>query len=380
MTQNIKSVQLTLMIGSAVATAAPREVIDALEEVEVQVEDTEASGFQMTFSIDKQSPLEILRLLAGGLLFVRVVLVATVNGFVNLLIDGVVTHNQYSPGDKGSNSTLTATGKDLTALMDHSNRSSYAFNGCPAQTRVATILKKYEIYGITPQIVPPDKSHTPSATRIPGQQGTDLQYMRSLAEKADHVFYLEPGPTPGRSTAYWGPRMREGPVQPALSVDMDAYNNVEGLHFSFDQEQNREPVVFNSYGKDGAPVSVSVPDSKPLDPQLARKPPKPANIAQDLIPFRDDLFKLPLGQAFLLGMAAIGRSREAVSCDGSLDVTRYGGILKARQLVAVRGSRPLFDGLYYVKSVKHKIKRGEYKQDFTLTRDGLGSTVKKVNV
>jgi hypothetical protein len=79
-------------------------------------------------------------------------------------------------------------------------------------------------------------------------------------------------------------------------------------------------------------------------------------------------------------MAAIGRSREAVSCDGSLDVTRYGGILKARQLVAVRGSRPLFDGLYYVKSVKHKIKRGEYKQDFTLTRDGLGSTVKKVNV
>jgi hypothetical protein len=84
MTQNIKSVQLTLMIGSAVATAAPREVIDALEEVEVQVEDTEASGFQMTFSVDKQSPLEILRLLAGGLLFVRVVLVATVNGFVNV--------------------------------------------------------------------------------------------------------------------------------------------------------------------------------------------------------------------------------------------------------------------------------------------------------
>ena len=43
------------------------------------------------------------------------------------------------------------------------------------------------------------------------------------------------------------------------------------------------------------------------------------------------------------------------------------------------GAGPAFDGLYYVKRVTHKIKRGEYKQDFTLTRNGLVSTVSTVN-
>ena len=39
---------------------------------------------------------------------------------------------------------------------------------------------------------------------------------------------------------------------------------------------------------------------------------------------------------------------------------------------------PAFDGLYYVKSVTHKLKRGEYKQSFTLGRDGLISLSPRV--
>ena len=61
-------------------------------------------------------------------------------------------------------------------------------------------------------------------------------------------------------------------------------------------------------------------------------------------------------------------------------MTRYRGVLQARRLVGVRGAGPAFDGLYYVKGVTHRIKRGEYKQDFTLTRNGLVSTVPTVNL
>jgi len=46
----------------------------------------------------------------------------------------------------------------------------------------------------------------------------------------------------------------------------------------------------------------------------------------------------------------------------------------------VRGVGTAFDGLYYVKSVTHNIKRGEYKQSFELTRNGLVSTVPAVPV
>jgi hypothetical protein len=40
-------------------------------------------------------------------------------------------------------------------------------------------------------------------------------------------------------------------------------------------------------------------------------------------------------------------------------------------LVGVRGAGPAYDGLYYVDSVNHDIRRGAYKQTFSLSRDGL---------
>ena len=65
---------------------------------------------------------------------------------------------------------------------------------------------------------------------------------------------------------------------------------------------------------------------------------------------------------------------------GRLDVARYGRLLKSRQLVGVRGAGLPFNGLYYVKSVTHDIKRGEYKQTFSLARNGLISTLPTVPV
>lgn len=379
----LKSVQLSLMIGPVVPLAVPRPVLDALSEVEVKIEDVGTSGFQLKFSIDKQSPLQILFLLSGGmpLLFMRVVLVATVNGVANVLIDGVITNNQIAPGDKGSNSTLTITGKDLTALMDQSNWSGFPFPACPPEARVALLLLKYSMFGILPLIIPSVMIYVPlPIDQIPSQQGTDLQYIRYLADQAGYVFYIDPGPLPGMSKAYWGPQIKVGPEQPALNVDMDAYTNVESMQFSFDQEKNRIPVLFIYNQETGISIPIPIPPITPLNPPLGLIPPLPTNLLPpDLKPFRDDLSKLPIPQAVMMGLAAAAQYAEAVSCEGSLDVTRYKGLLKARQLVGVRGAGPAFDGLYYVKSVTHKIKRGEYKQNFTLTRNGLVSTVPTVN-
>jgi hypothetical protein len=378
----LKSVQLSLMIGPFVPLTPPRAVLDALAEVEVTVKDVGTSGFQLTFSIDKQSPLQILFLLSGGapLLFMRVVLVATVNGVANVLIDGVITKNDISPGDKGSNSTLTITGEDLTALMNQSDWSGFPFPACPAEARVAILLAKYAVFGVVPLIIPSILIDEPlPVDKIPGQQGTDLTYIRDLAKRVGYVFYLDPGPAPGMSKAYWGPQIKVGPVQPALSVDMDAYTNVESLRFNFDQQQNKLPMVYIYNQEANLTFPIPIPPITPLNPPLGAIPPLPTNILGDLKPIRGDLSKRPIPQAIMIGLAAAAQWADAVTGDGSLDVTRYGGILKARQLVGVRGAGLAFDGLYYVKTVTHKIKRGEYKQDFQLTRNGLVSTVPTVS-
>jgi hypothetical protein len=64
---------------------------------------------------------------------------------------------------------------------------------------------------------------------------------------------------------------------------------------------------------------------------------------------------------------------QVVTANGELNAMRYGELLKPRGLVGLRGVGYSYDGLYYVKSVSHTINRGEYKQSFTLTREGLGS-------
>src|SRR5271165_3161656 len=343
----LRDVQLRLMIGPFIPLTPPRPVMDALVEVQVTANDVGVSGFQIKFSIDKQSPLQIVFLLAGGgpLLFMRVVVVVVVNGVANVLIDGVITKNDISPGDKGSASTLTLTGEDLTALMNQSDWSGFPFPACPAEARVALLLAKYAVFGVVPLIVPSILMDISlPIDRIPSQKGTDLNYIRYLATQAGYVFYLDPGPAPGMSKAYWGPQIKVGPVQPALSSDMDAYTNVESLSFSFDQQKNKIPIVYIYIEETGISIPIPIPPITPLNPPLGLIPPLPTNLLPpDLKAFRDDLSKRPIPQAIMMGLAAAAENAEAVSCEGSLDVTRYGGVLNARQLVGVRGAGPALD-------------------------------------
>ena len=80
-----------------------------------------------------------------------------------------------------------------------------------------------------------------------------------------------------------------------------------------------------------------------------------------------------MAQATLATQERTSESSDAVTGTGELDGVRYGYVLRARRLVGVRGVGLSYDGDYYVKQVTHNIKVGEYKQSFTLTREGLGA-------
>ena len=73
----------------------------------------------------------------------------------------------------------------------------------------------------------------------------------------------------------------------------------------------------------------------------------------------------------MLGMAEAVRTADVVTGTGTLDVDRYGQVLRARSLVGVRGAGLAFDGMHYVDSATHQLKPGEYKQSFVLKRNAL---------
>jgi hypothetical protein len=374
---------LTLMVGPMVPLPVGQDVIDALTSVQVTVSSGAAaeSGFQLTFNLGKRSPLETLFLVAGSSLppIIRVVLIATVNGQAEVLIDGVVTRADVASGSDSSTSTLTVTGTDLTAVMNwdlFNPIKNLPLPAMPNEARVLLLLAKYALFGVIPMVIPSVLIDIPLPTdRIPRQQGSDLAYIRALAEEVGYVFYLKPGPVTGTSIAYWGPEIKVGVPQPALNVDMDAETNVESLSFSYSGENAALPIVYVQNQESKVLFVIPVPSITPLNPPLGLVPAIPKQFPE----FRETAKYGPV-RAALVGLAKAAQTAEVVSAQGNLDVLRYGRPLRARELVGVRGVGTAFDGLYYVKTVTHNIKRGEYKQSFNLARNGLISTVPRVPV
>lgn len=370
-----KGIYLTLMVGPVVPVPVPKEVLDALTEVQVTTAAGTPSGFSLSFTLNNRSPLHTLFLIAGAQApLLRVILIVTINGSPNVLMDGVMTNQQVSPGSKPGESTLTITGEDLTKVMSLIDFSGLPYPAMPPEARVALIIAKYAMFGMIPLVIPSLFTDLPiPVERIPIHQGKDLEYIQQLADDVGYVFYIDPGPVPGTNVAYWGPEIKVGVPQPALNYDMDAHTNVESLSFSFDGSNTTLPVVFIHNSLTKVPIPIPIPNLNPLQPPLGAIPAPITNITM-----LKDTAKLSPMAAIGRGLAVASRSADAVTGSGSLDVVRYKRLLKARQLVGVRGVGTAFDGLYFVKSVTTTLKQGEIKQSFQLTRNGLVSITPKV--
>src|SRR5262249_7963453 len=152
----LKGVHLTLLIGPAVPLPPPRAVIDALVSVQV-TNGKDRSGFQIPFAVSKKSLLLTTLLPAGYFdpITPRVIVIATLGGFPNVLMDGIVTRQEMQPSSDPGQSTLTITGEDLSVLMDIVEMPFMRYPGVPDIGKVYLILAKYAAFGVVPLAMPP---------------------------------------------------------------------------------------------------------------------------------------------------------------------------------------------------------------------------------
>lgn len=373
----LKGMHLSLLVGPGLPVPVPKVVIDALQSVQVTSASSTRSGFQIAFALHNNSPLHTLLVLAGGQVpWLRVMVVVTINSMPTVMMDGLITKQEVSGSNEPGQSVLTITGEDLSVAMDQQDFNGIPYPAMPAAARVALIIGKYAMFGMIPLVIPQIFTDVPiPVDKIPTHEGTDLAYVQKLAKDAGHVFYVEPGPLPGMNTAYWGPEIKLGVPQPALNLGMDAHSNVESLSFSVDNSKAALPIVFIQNQLTKFPIPLPIPDISLANPPLGLLPPLPKSIN-----LMKETAKLSPMAALSKGLAAAASSADVVTATGAVDVLRYGNVLKARQLVGVRGAGPAFDGLYYVKTVSSSLKAGEFKQNFTLTRNGLISTLPRVPV
>ena len=213
---------MTLMIGPVVPVPVPQSVLDALTTVTVTTtaEAGVPSGFELNFTLDNRSALHTVFLLSGGAMvpLMRVILIVTIQGSPTVLMDGVITKQEVAGGSESGHSTLKISGVDLTEVMNLLDTSGLPYPAMPIEARVALILLKYAVFGVIPLVIPTILIDVPiPVSLIPRQQGKDLEYIHLLAHKVGYVFYIEPGPAPGLNTAYFGPEVKLGIPQTALT-------------------------------------------------------------------------------------------------------------------------------------------------------------------
>jgi phage protein D len=363
------SIRLKLLIGPTVPGPADPEVIDAISSVEVTNTDSGRDGFQLRFTLGK----DVKDLLLDYSLLLknffeppnRVIIIVYIGASPpQVLIDGIITSHQIAPSNTPGGSTLVITGEDISLQMDLEEKDKTFKNQSDSQI-VAAILKDYLTYGVKANPTTTDLRRSENQGNTT-QQGTDLAFIQQLASRNGFVFYVEPTQVPAVTTAYWGPPKYESTPQPALSMNMGPDTNLESLSFSFNALGPAKPkvAILDPDTKERTPVSVP-PSSRP---PLASVP---TTSLRTTLP-RDTANK-EQAEAALRAIALASNSADAVTGSGQLDAVRYGGVLRARQLVGVRGVGNSYDGSYYVSQVTHQIKPGEYKQSFSLSREGRGS-------
>ncbi|MEM8993988.1 MAG: hypothetical protein AAGF23_04270 [Acidobacteriota bacterium] len=395
----MSTVELTLHLDGS---PAPIEIMQALRRVQVERGDEAPDTFQLSFALNRAAGSVDFDLLLLSQLepFKRVILEVSVESSPSVLFDGYITQQQLAPSDQEPGTTLTVSGEDVSVKMGMFELSlEYPSMGdfliCEA------VLAKYLLVGITPSVTPTVTSVIP-LDFVPQQNCTDRDYVKQLAAKNGYRFYIKPGPQVGSSTAYWGPPEYDATPQRALTVDMGPSTNVKSIQFSYNGMA--PTMTYGAVQQDFIPP-IPIPVmalSSTRSPELSADPALGTygGLAKDLLldplsimskilslETRGSLFQhqgLGVISAELLAQSQTNQSTDdVVTVEGTLETERYGEVIDAPGVIAVRGAGHRFNGLYYIKKVVHVMNTVQgnwaYEQKFTLSRDGSGSTIEEVS-
>ncbi len=122
--------------------------------------------------------------------------------------------------------------------------------------------------------------------------------------------------------------------------------------------------------KSGSPITPA--SNSQSEQQLCKTPCPPWRIT-----YCRDTANLDSADAGLKVNSSAVSSADAVSATGQIDSVCYGSVLKVGETVELRGAGQKYNGKYKIRNVTHNIKRGEYKQSFTLKKEGWALWTKR---
>ncbi|MDJ0893067.1 MAG: contractile injection system protein, VgrG/Pvc8 family [Gammaproteobacteria bacterium] len=283
------------------------------------------------------------------------------------LIDAYVIESSARFANQPGQSVLDVVATDATVLMNLEER----VRAWPdmSDSQMATEVFGSSQYDFDLQVEDTDWQREEREQTVM-QRGTDIQFLMRLARRNGFECYVETSPETGRNEGHFHPPRLDAPAQGVLSVNLGEATNVDGFNVRHEmlrpavadamglhsRDQAEQEATADSASQEGLGRDSTLGSDRPRRVLLTGR-----GLVQE-------------GELQPLARAVTDRSAWAIRAEGELNAAAYGGILRAKRPVMVRGAGRQFSGRYYVERVHHRFTGDSYTQAFTLRRNASSLT------
>jgi phage protein D len=341
----------------------PPEVVVAVQRLEVEEHASLASIMRLTFAI-AVAPGGSRWTIVDDDLFARLAKVAVSIKIGSRdpepVLTGYVIEARAVFGEVPGTSTLDVLAMDASVLMNLEEK----IVAWPSMADSDIASSIFGTYDLSP-VVDTSQPTRQEDDVVPIQRGTDMQFLRRLAERNGYDVFVASGAS-GVEGHFHAPRL-DDPPQGVLTVGFGGESNVPSLTITHDglrpTKAKAQQLAIESQETQSAEVeTVSLAD-------LGGRSVLAADRLRATLLARTGLVDTAELQTYAQGV--VDRSSWAIRADGELATDHYPGILRARKPVAVRGVGRTLSGTYFVERVLHAFTADGYSQQFTLRRNAL---------
>lgn len=345
---------------------ADAELLDAVQEVEVDMTVDAASSFRLRIGItqDENGGWPLLDEDPFPPLAAVGIRIQVGSSLPEAVLNGYVAAQNVVYADEPGASTLEVSGMDATLLMNLEEK----VRQWPAMSDSAIAAAIWAEYEVTPMggTTSPVLSD-PEGTTI--QRGTDIRFLRRLAQRNGFECYVQPEGLTGLDIGYFQAPALEGSPQAVLTVATGEETNVSGFTVRYEMTRPTSAKVLSldarTKQQQSAEVSSAAARALGRTATLGRLSPTPlVQAAETALVASADLRTL--------AQAIVDRSSFVVVAEG--EVGAGTGILRPGGLVNIRGAGELYDGSYYLTRVRHRLTRTIYTQRIQAWRNAVEAT------
>jgi phage protein D len=279
------------------------------------------------------------------------------------LIHTYVTEANASFSNGPGQSTLNVVAMDPTVLMTLEEKVKPWPN--MADSDIASSIFADPAYNFLPIVEPTTLVRLENDQTVT-QRGADIPFLRQLARRNGYECYVETNPLTGLIEGHFHPPRLEAPPQGTLSVNMGEATNVNSFQARNDM---MGPTTVDVAGLDVETQEQQPAQADSISQRTLGTGPTIADRPRRIRLSRTGLVQS--GELQTYAQAVVDRSAWSIRAEGELNTVAYGGILRAKRPVTVRGAGRQYSGTYYVEKVLHTFGGDSYTQRFTLRRNAL---------